>query len=757
MSSVLGSPSNVFRSPYYSSGAGDEILRQLLATKIANQCSRGFDIENATRRAVSQFALTGKPCAVVALDSRGEFSMQSTARLFSTASASSNHQPTVDMSCTTYPVLPQHVFFYDQQILAGLSRYPTTRGQALVNLRQPGVHLFSLDRENFLEVMSSIKYLALTLHNFYNVGRCALVSEGNGSFSIVPLHGLEKSWEAVTSNEKEFQETFQGYVSSRDGPAMDSERLAQIAATIRQETGLEKPWNHHFKGDHGDSNLFARLVRGELPQSRVWEDKEHVAFLTPFANTPGFTVLVPREHLTSDIFSIDDAEYAKLTDATYTLAGHLMKAFGVHRCGMIFEGFEIDYAHVKLIPIHSREAHSQSLEPGPMTEIAPYEEKYQGHVTSLNGPLLRDQESLVLDASSLRKMIPYERIQPPRSWKSPQEHARVVLSASWYKNLFIIQDSLFHTSVDFFKLGVNYKYAFVPATTNAISSPIGLGSDSQSVPIDLLGQKTYLADSMQFALEYTLRIEDGLNGVYYINTSFRGEDSDAMHLNQFCHVECELAGDFDQGISVAERYVVSVISSLLRDQSDTIEASAGTTEHLTAFLELYRQHDQNLPRTTLEETLSLPEMDQTCWDYVVPDDKAHGRTITRAGERKLIEHFGGAVWLTEMDHLSVPFYQAYIPSTSRSKARCADLLLGNREVLGLGERHVSSEEVRVALKQHEVPEEPYKWYLDMRDQKEMKTTGWGMGLERFLAWVLRHDDIRDLVTMPRMKGTDFLV
>jgi len=168
--------------------------------------------------------------------------------------------------------------------------------------------------------------------------------------------------------------------------------------------------------------------------------------------------------------------------------------------------------------------------------------------------------------------------------------------------------------------------------------------------------------------------------------------------------KCELAGDFDAGMSVAERHLVSVISALLRDQSDTIEASVGTIEHLTAYLELYRLHDQNLPRITLEEALSLPEMDQTCWEYVVPDHKAHGRTITRAGERKLIDHFGGAVWLTEMDHLSVPIYQACVPSTSHSKARCADLLLGNGEVLGLGERHVSSEKVRLALKQHEVPE-----------------------------------------------------
>ena len=64
-----------------------------------------------------------------------------------------------------------------------------------------------------------------------------------------------------------------------------------------------------------------------------------------------------------------------------------------------------------------------------------------------------------------------------------------------------------------------------------------------------------------------------------------------MHLKLFYHMECELAGDFDEGISIAERYLVSVISALLRDPSDTIEASAGTIEHLTGFLELYRSHD----------------------------------------------------------------------------------------------------------------------------------------------------------------------
>lgn len=84
----------------------------------------------------------------------------------------------------------------------------------------------------------------------------------------------------------------------------------------------------------------------------------------------------------------------------------------------------------------------------------------------------------------------------------------------------------------------------------------------------------------------------------------------------------------------------------------------------------------------------------------------------------------------------------------------ADLVLGKGEVLGLGERHVSSEEVKIGLKQHEVLEEPYKWHVNMRDQKEIKMRGSRMGIERFLAWVLKHDDIRDLAVMPRMKGTE---
>lgn len=59
-----------------------------------------------------------------------------------------------------------------------------------------------------------------------------------------------------------------------------------------------------------------------------------------------------RVHLSSDILSLEEQSYTMLMAAAHKVAGILMKTFDTQHCGMIFEGFEIDYAHVKLIPTH---------------------------------------------------------------------------------------------------------------------------------------------------------------------------------------------------------------------------------------------------------------------------------------------------------------------------------------------------------------------------------------------------------------------
>lgn len=67
---------------------------------------------------------------------------------------------------------------------------------------------------------------------------------------------------------------------------------------------------------------------------------------------------------------------------------------------------------------------------------------------------------------------------------------------------------------------------------------------------------------------------------------------------------------------------------------------------------------------------------RACWEYVDDNDAKLGRKLTRAGERFLIKEYSGFIWLTEMDHLSVPFYQAYTEQHGKEKAKAADLLFG---------------------------------------------------------------------------------
>lgn len=259
---------------------------------------------------------------------------------------------------------------------------------------------------------------------------------------------------------------------------------------------------------------------------------------------------------------------------------------------------------------------------------------------------------------------------------------------------------------------------------------------------------------MQLYLEYMLRIHDNVPGVYYVDTSFRGEMADAMHLNQFCHVECELVGSFSTGIETAEAYIIQLVSIFQQEHEKLVKTVAGTTGHLVASLEHFRSHGGKFPQISVDDALALPMMVDDCWKYVLASNQTRGRTLTRRGGLKLIEHFGGAVWLTEFDHLSVPFYQASLDET-HTKARCADLLLGLREVLGLGERHMLARDVVTALEQHQVSIDGYAWYTEIRERRPILTAGWGMGTERFLAWVFQHDDLCDMTIVPRMKGLSF--
>ncbi|XP_029363932.1 uncharacterized protein LOC115047264 [Echeneis naucrates] len=728
------------------SGDGDVFLRHTVAQKIASLYHhKGYNLRQASKKVMDEI-LSGSCAGVIAVDSKGDAIIETNAGVMFVASMISG----VSRVEVLRPLKSfSNVIFETDELVAYLNPNPWIPGSTILTRKtlSGASSIFHLATPDFVAMLQVARAVASLVRERLRVERVALVSNPTpdhpAQIKLLPLHGLEPKWHPHLASEEEFHAYDPGYCTSKSGPRWDDEALTRVQAKIR--SGLptpNAPSCFDFFGDPSNDDLFSRIVRGEQQQWRVWEDSEHVAFLTPYPNTPGLTVVVPRKPLSSDIFKLDEANYKALILATQKVSRLLEEGMRARGVALIFEGFEIDYAHAKLIPLLPSPDGTKAVELQPECF-----QSYPGYVSSLDGPAadaetLKTVHSQIIDCS------------PPHLWKDPNSHSTLAITSQWYRNMFQIQNTLFHSTVEYFHNSCQYSYALTPLTTDTISSPMGLGSDSEPVCVNLLGQDVYLADSMQFVLEYFLRFQENLPGAYYISPSFRGEDPDATHLNQFYHVECELLGDIDKAISTAEGYVAHLTKSMLRKHSDIILNTAGTLNHVTALLSKL-DGETSLPRVPLDQAIPMMPSDD-CVDWVQDGQPQFGRKLTRKGERVLIEKYGGAVWLTEMDHLGVPFYQAYVEGTGQCKAKAADLLLGLGETVGLGERHSNPEMVQEALRHHAVPEQSYKWYINMRQVKPLLTSGWGMGTERYLCWLLQHDDIRDIHIIPRMKGMKFM-
>lgn len=102
-----------------------------------------------------------------------------------------------------------------------------------------------------------------------------------------------------------------------------------------------------------DDCIFCKIAQGQAPAHVIWEDDAHMAFLSIFPNTEGFTVVIPKEHHGSYAFEQSDEVLSNLILATKKVANILDSYFeDVNRCGMFFEGYGVDHLHSKLSPMH---------------------------------------------------------------------------------------------------------------------------------------------------------------------------------------------------------------------------------------------------------------------------------------------------------------------------------------------------------------------------------------------------------------------
>ena len=279
-------------------------------------------------------------------------------------------------------------FFEDAHAEAFLSPRPSTPGEVIVAIKAGP--LDSLSKDQFVSALLSAKHAAAIVKAAMKVQRVALVATADREIQLVPLHGVEAKWKPAMDPQLEYYGSYPGFLSSRSGPKSSDGVLNKAQKAITQGKIPAMDLTCLVDSKTSD-NLFAKVIRGELEQWRLWESDSHIAFLTPFGNTYGKTVLVPRKHLDSDILSLPEADYSDLVSSVWDAIQMIMSSdLGADRVGLIFEGMEVDWAHAKLIPI--------CADDGRKPPEQPFTETYGGSVSSQPGPVANNDD--------LRRLLP---------------------------------------------------------------------------------------------------------------------------------------------------------------------------------------------------------------------------------------------------------------------------------------------------------------------------------------------------------------
>ena len=248
-------------------------------------------------------------------------------------------------------------------------------------------------------------------------------------------------------------------------------------------------------------------------------------------------------------------------------------------------------------------------------------------------------------------------------------------------------------------------------------------------------QKAYLTQSGQLYLEANAM---ALGRVYSFGPTFRAEKSKTRrHLTEFWMVEPEVAyADLNDVMELAEDLVVSVVARVLEKRRPELKIVERDVSKLEAI-------QKPFPRIS--------------YDDAVKKLQAKGLPIEWGGD------FGGPDETTLSDEYDRPVLVHRYPSAIKAfymkpDPDRADLALGvdmlapegYGEIIGGGERLADLDLLLQRIKEHDLPQEAFEWYLDLRRYGTVPHGGFGMGIERVVSWICKLDHVRETIPYPRM-------
>lgn len=249
-------------------------------------------------------------------------------------------------------------------------------------------------------------------------------------------------------------------------------------------------------------------------------------------------------------------------------------------------------------------------------------------------------------------------------------------------------------------------------------------------------EDAYLTQSGQLYMEAAAMT---LRKVYSFGPTFRAEKSKTRrHLIEFWMIEPEMAFvDHEESLKIQEDMVSYVVQHVLR----TCEAELKTLGRDTSRLE---KVTAPFPRITYDDAVELLHKEGF-------SDFKWGEDFGAPHETKIAESFEKPVFITHYPTEIKAFYMK--PDPNRPEVvLCADLIApeGYGEIIGGSQRIDDPELLRRRYEEHDLPEEAYQWYLDLRKYGTVPHSGFGLGLERTVAWICGLEHVRETIPFPRM-------
>jgi len=258
--------------------------------------------------------------------------------------------------------------------------------------------------------------------------------------------------------------------------------------------------------------------------------------------------------------------------------------------------------------------------------------------------------------------------------------------------------------------------------------------------------KAYLAQSGQLYNEANIF---AFGRVYCFGPTFRAEKSKTRrHLTEFWMVEPEMAfTDLDQLMEVEEQFISYIVQRVLKERGPELKSLGRDTSRLEKIAPPF-------PRISYDDALQM--IDQICAETTDMETKnllkiEWGMDFGAPHEAALTNRFDKPVFVYGYPTQVKAFYMEPWPGRPEV-CKSVDLLApeGYGEIIGGSERMSDYDMLVQRLEQHKLPKDAFKWYLDLRRYGSVPHSGFGLGVERTVAWLCGIEHIREAIPYPRM-------